>query len=69
MGRPKLVDPPTKLKISIPQSLRTRLELFFFSALEGRVPQGAWSDYFCQLAREDLARRIQGKDDPNAPHS
>lgn len=49
--RPDL-DRPVPLKLMLPESERTRLDLHLFSALEGRVPQGAYQNFFRERIRE-----------------
>lgn len=51
MPRKANIDPPSRLEISLPSSLRARLDLQLFSALEGRVPHGRYAEFFEQLLR------------------
>lgn len=67
MGRPKLVDPPAKITIHLPESLRVRLELRFYSTIEGRVPHGAYSMFFKQAA-ERMLEELE-KAPPPAPEA
>jgi hypothetical protein len=57
MGRPKLLDPPVELKISLPESLYTRLSLLLHSEAKGRVPHGAYREFFTALLREHFNRK------------
>ncbi len=57
MGRKKLPDPPVELKISLPISLYTRLSLLLFSEAKGRVPHGAFREFFTALLADYFARR------------
>lgn len=57
MPRVKLIDRPIEKKISIPTSIVAKVELDLFSALEGRVPHGKWSELVCQLLREHVAKQ------------
>lgn len=61
MARHPSLDPATRLEVAVPQSLRVRIDLLLFSEVEGRVPHGAYSEYFCRLAREDFERRHAGE--------
>lgn len=49
--RPEL-DRPSPVEISLPESVRVRLDLHLFSDLEGRVPQGAYKRFFVERLRE-----------------
>lgn len=60
MGRPAKTDKPYEKKISLPSSLVARVDLELFSALEQRVPHGAWTRYVAQLIEADLKARNQG---------
>lgn len=52
MPRKPDLDPPVHLKTSLPESVRTRLDLLLFSEIEGRVPKGAYQDFFLQRIQE-----------------
>jgi len=56
MPRPLLSDRPIKLKVSLPQSVYTKLMLYLYSPLEGTVPHGAVSKFFEDRTREFLDR-------------
>lgn len=53
----KKTDPITTLNTRLPQSLRTRLDLLLYSEMEGRVPKGAYQDFFCARIEEYLDHR------------
>lgn len=57
MARPRKTDRPIEKNISLPQSIVVRVELELFSALEGKVPFGAWQRYIVRLVEADLARK------------
>jgi hypothetical protein len=57
MARPRKTDRPCEKNISLPQSIVIRVELELFSALEGKVPFGAWQRYIVRLIEADLARK------------
>lgn len=57
MGRAKKTDRPIEKNISLPQSIVVRVELELFSALEGKVPFGAWQRYIVGLIQADLVRK------------
>ena len=60
MGRPLKTDRPIEKNISLPRSIVVRVELELFSALEGKVPFGAWQKYIVRLVEADLAKKGQG---------
>jgi len=57
MPRPPSVIRPTLLHVSIPEDLRTRLDLLLFSSLEGRVPKGAYQRFFSERIQEFFNHR------------
>ena len=57
MARPRKTERPIEKNISLPQSIVVRVELELFSALEGKVPFGAWQRYIVRLVEADLARK------------
>ena len=57
MARPRKTDRPIEKNISLPQSVVVKVELELFSALEGKVPFGAWQRYIVRLIEADLAKR------------
>lgn len=54
--RPNL-DRPTRLELKLPESVRARLDLLLFSELEGRVPLGAYQEFFLARLREHFDSR------------
>jgi hypothetical protein len=52
MPRRPNVIPHIRLETTIPEDLKTKLDLFLFSPTEGRVPQGAYQRFFCDRIRE-----------------
>lgn len=56
MPRPKNIMRPVHLKTSLPEDLRTRLDLHLWSEVECRVPMGAYQRLIVQLLREYLDR-------------
>jgi hypothetical protein len=60
MARPRKTDRPIEKNVSLPQSIVVRVELELFSALEGKVPFGAWQRYIIGLVEVDLARKEKG---------
>lgn len=54
MPRKPNIDKPTQLELSIPTSERGKLDLLLFSELEGRVPQGSYSNFFRERLDEYL---------------
>lgn len=56
MGRPRKTIRPVEKNISLPEDLVAKVDLMLFSALEGRVPHGAWSRYISELIQKDLKK-------------
>jgi hypothetical protein len=56
MPRPPRSDRPTRVEISLPESLRDRIGMLLYSPAEQCIPKGAWSQFFERLARQALAR-------------
>lgn len=54
-GRPKLAVPSRSLNTHLDEALMARLDLELFSALEGRVPKGAYQRFFNSLLRDYFA--------------
>lgn len=46
MSRRPSIIPSEKLNLALPQDIRTRLDLFLHSELEGGVPKGAYQRFF-----------------------
>lgn len=64
MPRPRAAIPRRLLNLALPEDLRARLDLHLYSEVEGRVPQGAYQEFFSRLIREELDR-VKGT--PNDP--
>lgn len=45
MPRKAEIDRPVKLHTALPESLRTRLDLFLWSEVEGKVPKGKHQEF------------------------
>lgn len=56
MPRPRNIIRPVKLKTSLPEDLRTWIDLHLWSPSEARVPHGAYQRLIVQLLREYKAR-------------
>lgn len=52
MPRKRNLDPSVPLELKLPASLRTWLDLFLWSDLEGRVPQGKYQEFFVERIKE-----------------
>lgn len=48
--------PSIRIGIMFPQDLYAQLQLHLFSELEGRVPLGAYQEFFCARIREFFGR-------------
>lgn len=51
-GRKPNVEPSVATNLHLPESARTRLDLVLFSAVEGRVPKGAYQRFFLERLSE-----------------
>jgi hypothetical protein len=52
MSRRPLVIPTTRLEVRIPEDLRTQLDLYLWSELEGRVPHAKYQEFFISRIKE-----------------
>lgn len=52
MPAPRNAIPTIPLTTGLPEDLMDRLNLHLFSEVEGRVPKGAYKDFFAQRVRE-----------------
>lgn len=52
MPRQPNVIRPTKLHLGLPEDIRTRLDLFLWSDLEGCVPRGAYQRFIIDRIQE-----------------
>lgn len=59
MGRPFNVERSVPLELHLPESLRTKVDLLLFSEIEGRVPRGAYLQFFIGLLNEHFEKRSQ----------
>lgn len=57
MPRKASVTPNKHLHTTIPADLAARLELYLYSEVEGRVPQGAYQEFVCRAIRNFFATR------------
>ena len=62
MPRPRKAIRPRSLHLKLPEDILARVDLLLFSDLEGRVPQGAYQNYFLSLIQRDLARHATQED-------
>jgi hypothetical protein len=46
MPRQKLIHRPRKLTIHLPEDVASRLDLFLFSPVIGRIPDGSYQKFF-----------------------
>lgn len=46
-----------KLTTMIPEDIHSRLSLFLYSELEGRIPQGSFQSFICARTREFFSDR------------
>lgn len=57
MPRKPNIDPPVSLRLMLPESIRTRLDLLLFSEIEGRVPLGKYQEFFLERLAEYFNNR------------
>lgn len=57
MPAPRNAIPTIPLTTGLPEDLMDRLNLHLFSEVEGRVPKGAYKDFFAQRIREFFAQK------------
>lgn len=57
MPRKPDLDPPTRLTLRLPETLRAKVDLILFSELEGRVPQGRYQEFFIERLVEYFSNR------------
>ena len=60
MPRPPNIQRPIRTETSLPEDIRTRLELLLWSEVENRVPQGAMQRVIVGLLREYLDQVEKG---------
>ena len=56
MARHPNIIRPVKLTINLPEDVRTKLDVLLFSAVEGRVPKGAYQAFFVERINEYFKR-------------
>jgi hypothetical protein len=57
MPRPKHIDRPQRIEVNLPQSILSKVHTELYSDVEGRVPYGAASALFTELATKWLESR------------
>lgn len=57
MPKPKNIIPSARINLAIPIDVYTMLTTFLFSEAEGRVPQGAYANFFSARIREFFGSR------------
>lgn len=61
MARPKKVQRPVEISISIPEELNLKMRLELWSEVEGRVPHGAISSFVAGLVQEHFNKLEAGQ--------
>lgn len=61
MSRPPKAIKPREKTLSLPGDLVDKVDILLFSALEMKVPHGAWAKYVTELIERDLAVRAGGQ--------
>ena len=57
MARPRKAVRPVEKSLSLPQDIADRIDLHLWSALEGKVPHGAFSKFVEAAVREWFSNR------------
>lgn len=57
MPRKPSITPNKHIHTTIPADLAARLDLFLWSDVEKRVPQGAYQSFFCDAIRDFFNKR------------
>lgn len=57
MPRPAKAIKPREKTLSLPGDLVDKVDILLFSALEMKVPHGAWAGYVTRLIEEDLSKK------------
>lgn len=66
MARPKSNTPKTPVHIMVPDDILARIKLMLWSDLEEKIPHGATSEFFVQLAREFFDAKLKPAPTPGA---
>jgi hypothetical protein len=56
MRRPNILR-PIKLTTTLPEDIRAKLDLYLYSEVEGRVPKGAYQQFFIERIQEFFQQR------------
>lgn len=64
MPRPRNIMPTREIKMSLPEDVALRLQLFLTSDLDGKVPFGAYQQFFVARINEFLATRTLDISEP-----
>lgn len=64
MPRPKRAVPFVTKEIALPPDLVARVDLELYSALEDRVPQGAWQKLLTELLSSWLVKLDDNRETP-----
>ncbi len=57
MPRKAAITPNRHLHTVLPPDLLARLDLYLWSEVEGRVPKGAYQEFFCTAIRDFFGKR------------
>lgn len=57
MARPKQTTPSVFKNIALPEPLAAKLDIELFSDLEGRIPTGAYKEFFSALLEQYFAAK------------
>lgn len=57
MPRPKLIDRPRRLEVTIPESVYSKVQTELYSEIEARIPHGEMSSLLTELLKDWLRKR------------
>lgn len=61
MARKPNLERSIALRLQLPESVRTRLDILLFSEIEGRVPRGAYQSFFIGLLTKHFEELKEGQ--------
>ena len=60
MPRKPAINPSVNLHVMLPPQLAARLQLYLYSPVEGRIPQGAYQRFFTERLIEFFNQKGEG---------
>lgn len=59
MPRKAALTPARNVHVCLPETLMAKLDLYLFSEVEGRIPQGSYQKFFSTRITEFFANRME----------